>query len=296
MALALALTPTARADSFSTGGAIARVDALDRWSVQSGSTPAAIDQTGVIHFTDYDANSQPSPGSVTATVNTSASASDTPAAGSLQLHLAFSAPSPGNYSGGTDPTAVVSAFADWPNFTTTVQAPAGRPMPGSIRLEFQANYTPPPADWNHENSRISVMLPSSTPMVMFGYPGSPMQAGETTPVQVQPDGTLTGTFHVDVPLPPSGVSTVPFSMLLQDWMSGLPRNAAVSVDDVASVALNGMYGPDGSSLTAEGYMVSFQTAPGLLQFTPTPEPATWAAWGVIATVGALMLRRHRTRT
>ena len=63
-----------------------------------------------------------------------------------------------------------------------------------------------------------------------------------------------------------------------------------------SLSLTGIYLPNGKSLTADGYSVTFNSVAGPIQLETVPEPATWAAWGVIATFGALIFRRRRART
>lgn len=286
------------ADVLYTGdGASAGVYALGQESVQSGSIPATIDESTSVNFTRYDSNGNPYSASVPVAVDASASA--TPGASTLlQLRLSLSAPDIGTISAGNDPVVSSDAGAQWGNVTTTVQAPSGSQMPSSIRLEFQVNY--PAADLNLYQGaglRSAYLSFTGAPMVPLPAAGTAIESGEQA-AQVQPNGTLAASFHMDVPLSPSGVSTSPFSVLLSDWISELSSNRTTSINDALSVSLKGIYLPDGTSLTADGYSVTFDSAAGpirLLPETATPEPATWAAWSVIATAGALMLRRHRAR-
>ena len=88
-------------------------------------------------------------------------------------------------------------------------------------------------------------------------------------------------------------------MVLSDWFPGLPSNMSTSINDAISVSLKGINLPNGTSLTADGYSVSFNSAAGPIQLgpvsQPVPEPTTWAVWGVMAACGALRLRRRRGR-
>jgi MYXO-CTERM domain-containing protein len=185
------------------------------------------------------------------------------------------------------------AVAYWGNVTATVQLPSGSPMPSSIRLEFQVNYSPSDVD-AHQGLRAAYVGLTGSPMMLLPPAGSVIQDGEQ-PAQVQPNGSLFASFHVDVPISSSGVSTRPFSVVLTDWLPGLTPNTATSIRDAMSVSLKGIYLPDGTSLTADGDSVTFDSAAGPIQLETAPEPATWAAWGLIGAYGALRLRRRRAR-
>jgi hypothetical protein len=281
LGVALVLAPMSRADVLYTGnGATAGAFAFGQESVQSGSTPAAVDAT------------TSSPGLPAATADASASA--TPgAADLLQVHVAFSAP---NVTSGNYPwMGSWDAGAQWGNVTAAVQAPSGSPMPSSIRLEFQVNYSAADVNLNEGSSPGRIVGVAVTGGSYFLPPaGTALQDGEQ-PAQIQPNGSLTAGFHVDVPLSASGVSTSSFSVVLSDWFPGLPSNLSTSINDALSVSLTGIYLPDGTSLTADGYSVTFHSAAGPIRLEPVPEPATWAAWGVIAAYGAWTLRRRRAR-
>jgi hypothetical protein len=296
LVLALVAAPPSRAGVIYTGnGAGASVEAFSQTAVQSGSTPAAIDTSATVHYTNFSASGNATPGSVTASVNASASA--TPGGADLfQLLTSFSAPNPGNLSGTTSPYTGVDSGAYWGNVTATVHAPAGSSMPSSIRLEFQVNYAPADVDaYQGLGIRTSYLWFTGSSLVLLPPAGAAIQPGEQ-PAQTQSNGSLTAGFHLDVPLSASGVSTSPFAVGLTSAFPGITSNSATSISDAISVSLTGIYLPDGASLTAEGYSVSFNSEAGPIQLLPVPEPATWSCWGLIAGCGALMLRRLRART
>jgi hypothetical protein len=135
---------------------------------------------------------------------------------------------------------------------------------------------------------------NSGPQVLLPAAGTAIQQGEQ-PATLLPNGSLTASFHVDVPLSPSGVSTHPFSVSLVDWFGGVPSNLSTSIKDAMSVSLTGIDLPNGQSLTADGNSVTFNSAAGPFWVEPAPEPATWAAWGMIVAYGALRHHRRRAR-
>src|SRR5579883_693766 len=285
--VALALAPPARAGVIDTGnGAGAWVNTFDQTAVQSGSTPAVINDTTTVNDTNYDMNGNASPGSVTASVNASASANPA-AANLLQIQTSFSAPDPGRFSGPTSPGTSIQEEAYWGNVTATVHAPAGSPMPSSIRLEFQVNYAPSDIDAYQGGTRASYLSLTGSPVMLLPQAGSVLQDGEA-PAQTQPNGSLTASAHLDVPLASTGVSTRTFAVGLTSLFPGIQSNTASSINDAMSVSLTGIDLPDGTSLTADGYTVSFHSAAGPIAFETVPEPATWTVWGVLAACGAWM--------
>lgn len=291
-----ALVPPAWSDILFTGnGASAGVNTFDQTAVQSGSTPALIDARTAVNYTNYDMNNNASPGSVTATVIASAVANPG-TANLLQLNTMFWAPDPGRFAGPTDPWTGILENAYWGNLTAKVDPQAGSPMPSSIRLEFQVNYAHSDIDRS-----MGLGIPSAyvsltgSPMIPLPAAGSVMQFGEA-PAKTQSNGSLTASFHLNVPLSSSGVSISPFALGLSAAFPGILNNSASSINDAMSVSLTGIYLPDGTSLTADGYGVTFHSVAGPIQFETVPEPATWTAWSVIAGFGALMLRHRRTRT
>jgi hypothetical protein len=291
LAVALVLAAPGSADVIYSGnGASATVNTFDQVAVQSGSSPALVSGSTAVTYTNYDMNNNASPGSVTATMNASASA--TPGETNLlQLQTSFSAPDPGRFSGPTSPNTDILEDAQWGNVTATVGAPAGSPMPGSIRLDFQVNYAP--QDVNvYGGIRSSYLSITGSPVMLLPAAGSVLQTGEQ-PAQVQANGSLTATFHLDVPLSSAGVSLTPFAVALSAQFPGLMPNMPASISDAMSVSLTGIDLPDGSSLAANGYNVSFNSVAGPIQFETVPEPATWACWAVITAFGALKLRSRR---
>jgi hypothetical protein len=292
--VALALVPPARAGVIDTGnGAGAWVNTFDQTAVQNGSTPAVIQDTTTVNYTNYDMNNNASPGSVTASVNASASATPE-AANLLQVQTSFAAPNPGRFAGPQSPWTGIEEEAYWGNVTATVHAAAGSPMPSSIRLEFQVNYAPGDID-AYSGLRASYLSLTGSPVILLPPAGSIIQNGEP-PAQTQSNGSLSASVHLDVPLSPSGVSSSTFAVGMSAWFPGMNNNMASSIHDAMSVSLTGIYLPDGTSLTADGYTVSFQSAAGPIAFETVPEPATWTVWGGLAAFGALThRRRHRAR-
>jgi hypothetical protein len=282
-------TPVRADVIYSGNGAGASIITLGQTAYQSASTAAIVSATTPVSYTNYDSNNNPSPGSVT--VTTDASASATPgAANLLQLQTSFSAPNPGNFAGPTSPFTGILESASWGNVTTTVQAPAGSPLPSSIQLEFQVNYAPADAD-TYNGLRSAYIGLTGAPLLLLPPAGQAIQNAEQ-PAQTQPNGSLTADFHLHVPLSASGVSTNTFSVMLAATFPGITSNTATSINDAMSVSLKGVYLPDGTPVSADGYNVSFNSVAGPFELEPVPEPAMWTVWGAITAVGALMLRRR----
>jgi len=181
-------------------------------------------------------------------------------------------------------------MAYWSDVAATVHGLAGSSPPSSIRLEFQVNYTPP--------AQLSMYgIPYALPaqgLLVNGLPmtlanaGVPLQSGEP-PVHAQPDGSLTGSFHLDLPLSLSGTSQL-FSLALESDLVGVMRFVPSTVRESMSLSLTGILLPDGTPISSEGYNVSFES--GLPPpVTPVPEPTAWAVWCILAAFGATIYRR-----
>jgi hypothetical protein len=292
VAVGFASTARIRADAVYTGDGLgAWVNTFDQTAYQTGGAPAVISTATTVNYTNYDMNNNAKPGSVIASVYASGAA--TPGGATLlQMQTSLLAPAPGRFGGPMSPGTETQGAAYWGNVTTTVGAPAGASMPSSIRLDFQVNYSP--ADANaYFGTRTAYLSMTGSPLMLLPAAGSIIKYAEP-PAQMQADGTLTASFHLDVPLSSSGVSASPFAISMVEMLPGITNSAATSLHDKISVSLTGIDLPDGTPLLTAGYSVTFNSVPGPLAIETAPEPATWATWGVMAAVGALMLRR-RTR-
>jgi hypothetical protein len=292
--LPLALASRSGADVIFKGtGAWAYADAVDQDSQQTGTAPAVVGGSATIHYTHFDVNQ--TPGTTTASFEADASANPG-AADLLQLHAFFSSPGAGSIVGATQPGAFISESANWSNVAATVSGPAGSSLPSSLRLEFQVNYNAlnswgffPTQSWE---SQPQALLVNGYRMTLTDA-GVPLQSGEQ-PVRAQPDGSLTGTFHLDLPLSSSGTSHL-FSLgLSSDHWGLLYPGGPVTIQGFMSLSLAGIYLPDGTPIAQGGYNVTFDS--GLTPPpTPVPEPATWAAWCLMTAFGARVLRRRSHR-
>jgi hypothetical protein len=283
------------AEIFTGTGAGAYVGEVNQYATQTGSTPASVSGTATFQFTHFDA------GQSTGTTTGSFTASASAIPGStdlLQLHATFS--SPGGGAGGivgvSQPGSFYYETADWSNVGATVTGPAGSPLPTSVQLEFQVNYY-----YSIGGLFQPQPFPSTQPqsLMLNGYPitltaaGTALQPGET-PVQAQPNGSLMGSFHVDLPLSSLGTSPL-FSLSLnsQNWGLLSYPGGPVDLQTWMSLSMTGIYLPDGTALAQDGYNITFdsgQTPPPSV--IPAPEPTTLAAW-CLMTAFAMVFARSR---
>lgn len=285
----------ARGDVIYTGsGAGANASGLNpQYSQQQGTTPASA--TANVTATYEHNGIVLVPGSTPVTM--AASALATPGAATLlQVHTSFSSPDPGSIVGAIRPADWVNANAWWNNVDATVQGPAGSPPPSSIRLEFQVNYGLPEL---MNQFGISSYTQPGQALLMNNYPmlltdaGTPLQAGEPA-VQWQ-NGSLSGTFHIDLPLSAAGVSQQ-FSLgVSSDLDLGrLLYHYPGTLNNTISVALKGIYLPDGTPIAAAGDNVTFTSGLTPPPPVPAPEPATLAGWCLLLACGGMILRRARS--
>ncbi len=128
------------------------------------------------------------------------------------------------------------------------------------------------------------LIVSGIPIYLPGA-GTPLQAGEQ-PVQTLPNGMLSGTFHVDLPLSSSGTSSL-FSINLGSDLAALGQ----TLSDSKSLSLLGIYLPDGTPIPAD-YNVSFESGQPSPPLPPSiPEPTPLAVWGLLAGIGIIVHRR-----
>ena len=168
-----------------------------------------------------------------------------------------------------------TAAASWNNVQATVTGPAGTAVPDSIRLEFQVTYQTPTT---YSNSFIVNGLGwaafpfgltvNGAPMTLTAA-GTPLQAGEQ-PVQALANGSLTGFFHLDLPVSALGTSQQ-FSLGLGSDLAGLGR----TLSDSETLSLAGIYLPDGTPISADGYNMSFGWA---YPYRPSSRYPTGAIW------------------
>ena len=100
------------------------------------------------------------------------------------------------------------------------------------------------------------------------------------------------TFHLDLPVDKSGISA-PFSLSLHlAPYIGLVSNWPVRYSGLTgNLALTGVTLPDGTPLSSLGDTFSFES--GLGAPAPVPEPASLAAWGMIAGAAGVAAARRR---
>jgi hypothetical protein len=284
--LALLTCKPAFADPIFKGtGATAWVNALDQSNQQTGSTPASLSTSANVSYTHFSTLA-PDQAPVSVTV----SASSTPTAGAAYLlDIRSLATSPVSYDvvGASHPGPLVQATANWGNVAATVQGPPGSTLPGSIRLEFQVDYTSPGqavGEFGAASGHFVDVNPG--PAILLGPVGTPIEAGEQ-PVHQLADGMLSGTFHLDLPLSGAGVSKQ-FSVSISSSYWALPLDPALGKGDQVGLALKSVTLPDGTPLEQKGYSVTFDS--GLPDPVPVPEPAAWAVWGSIIVVGSIAVR------
>jgi hypothetical protein len=285
-------------------GASASVTVFDRTSSQTGSSASAsVTGTATVHYEGSPVFNPTQYFDIT--VNGSASASAPGRADDLlDVSSHYSAGDPGTLGHGSSGVPPVSATASWSGDQVTVTPPTSGTMPDSVRLQFALTFQAPPsypeALWQFGSMRVDANGQSITiNPVGSGYNngGPAPMSGNFDSLKLLPSSNLSpyeyvGTFHIDVPLSPSGTSA-PLQLALSSLPNtGLYSNGGFYSDQSAQLALTGVTLPDGTSLAAAGYGVSF--ASGLLeQPRPVPEPASLACWALSA-LGACRLIRHRT--
>jgi hypothetical protein len=276
---------------YTCDGASAQVSVLDQFSQQVGASPAFINSTATINYTQYPST----PGTVT--VSETGYAAATPgAANLLQISSTFSSPNALQTVGASQPDPDPYVAASWNNVAATVSGPAGSPLPSEIRLEFQITYTPP-----SQLSQVSSLETGFTAQTLYVNGGSmaltdagvPLQAGMPA-VTARPDGSLTGSFYLDLPLSSSGTSNQFNLGLVYNPIELL--NHMANLSEAMTLSLTGILLPNGMPLSSEGDNVTFDSGlpPPLV---PTPEPTTWMLWCAVAALGAVnRLRSRRARS
>jgi hypothetical protein len=257
-----------------------------------GTTPAAVGGTATINYTYLNSsNLMLTPATVT--VSAAAYAAATPgAADLLTLHTFYSSPGAVPSVGASRPDPDIIAQAGWNNVAATVEAPVGISLPSSIRLDFQVNYGSPnklsPFGIPDGALPTQAVLVNGYSQVALANAGTPLQAGEPA-VRVQADGSLTGSFHLDLPLSSSGTSPQ-FSVSLSSNLMNLLNNGSGTIQNSMSLSLTGILLADGTPIDSKGYSVTFES--GLPSPPSVPEPGTWAIWLVTAVSGGWILRRR----
>ncbi len=281
---------------YSGNGASAYVIVLGHYDNQDGSIPASLSGSATVKYTIYPFTPG---GSSNVTATASASATNG-ATNLLQIQNYLSATAAqGQVVGAFSPTAPESqASATWGNVAATVQAPAGSPLPSSIQLDFRINYqNPDPTVFTALGIPNNGLGWPANPLSLTvnGYPiyltgaGTPLQSGEQ-PVQTLPNGMLSGTFHLDLPLSSSGTSSL-FSISLGSDLAALGQ----TLSDTKSLSLLGIYLPDGTPIPAD-YNVTFDSGePAPLPPPSVPEPTPLAVWGILTGIGALIVHRRKSR-
>lgn len=219
----------------------------------------------------------------------------------LQVTASNSAPNPGSFGWVLSPTGA-SAEASWTNDAVVVTASPGSNLPDMVRLNFELTFSVPFSELPYASLRADV----NGTHLSYSYDG---QLGRITPDANNAVDSSTGspyrvggsgglfkdTFHLDLPLDKLGVS-VPFSLGLHLWpVADVERNAPNHFAGLlGNLALTGVTLPDGSSLSSVGDTFAFES--GLGAPAPVPEPASLAAWGLIAGIaGAAAARRRSAR-
>jgi hypothetical protein len=267
-------------------------------SWQQGSNPAVEGATSTVTYTrsGYPIVS----GSIVGTEEGTALATPGQAA-LLQLSTSFnsSSPNPGQIVGAVQPISV-SADAYWNNVAAIVSGQNGQAPPSSIRIEFRINYQSPSLiDQYGLTPYYSPTLPQMGQALAVNggsmtltEAGASLQPGEPV-VQAQPDGSLTGTFHLDLPLSATGKSQL-FSLALSSDLEMLQimTHWTSNLKDTMSLSIAGIYLPDGTPISAAGYNVTLDSGE-IPPVVPTPEPATAIASCLLAAWGAAILRRSQ---
>jgi hypothetical protein len=274
---------------------------------QQGATAQA--SAGGTLSVDFEGSSgSPFQGNVTGSV--AASAGSDPAH-LLQVSGSSSAPDVGTvahtYSGPT--SGLGGASASWTNDAAIVTAPSGSALPGTIRLNFtltfsddhgigpyanltatfngkQLSYSG--SDWNYIPGGLSNGA-------WYGLYPNTANAGSVDSSTVTTNGhwatKITDTFHIDLPLNQAGVSN-PLSLGLQlSPYIGLVSNSNLNSGLSANISLDSVTLPDGTSLSALGDSVSFESS--LTPPMATPEPASLLLWGLVAAAGGATVVRRR---
>ncbi|MCA1686522.1 MAG: hypothetical protein LC745_11225, partial [Planctomycetia bacterium] len=187
----------------------------------------------------------------------------------------------------------------------TVTPPAGSNLPDAVRLNFTLTFSVPRsipyAGLTVNDNGTQLGYSYSDPVLYLG-PGirsDPSNGAvvDSTAVSFDPGRnlvTLKDTFHLDLPLDRSGLSS-PFNLGLHlSPFMGMTSNGSTRYSDLAAnLALTGLTLTDGTPLAPTGDSVAF--ASGLASANPVPEPASLLAWGLIAaTSGAVTVRRSRS--
>jgi hypothetical protein len=287
--VALCLSEICRADVLYSGtGSSGYVNSLGQYDFLTGSTPASASATVTDNYSLLS-------GSTGSEVVTGSSwASVTPGATDLmQIQNSLSSSgSSGPFVGTFSVWPESTAAASWNNVQATVTGPTGAALPSSIQLEFQINYQHPTSQnngggWPAFPYGLSVTGYAGYQIMLPGA-GNPIQPGEQ-PVQIQANGSLTGSFHLDIPLSALGTSQQ-FGLAIGSDLAGL----GTTQTDSETLSLTGVYLPNGTPISADGLNVSFESGlPPVVE--PVPEPGTMAVWALMAGGGALFIHRRKSR-
>ncbi len=273
---------------YSGDGASAQASVLDQFSQQVGASPASINSTATINYTQFPSTP------ATVVVSESGYAAATPGgANLLQISSTYSSPYAPQTVGASRPDPDPYIAASWSNVAATVSGPAGSSLPSDIRLEFQVTYTPQSQLSQYGVASIGITaqtLNVNGRSLTLTDAGVPLQAGMPA-VVARSDGSLTGSFSVDLPLSSAGTSNQ-FNLGLVYNPIGLLNHTPTPMSEGMTLSLTGILLPNGMPISSEGYNVTFDS--GLpAPVVPAPEPTTWMLWCAVAAIGVLNRVRPR---
>ena len=301
--VAITLANSCRADAINSWqGASASVNAGGQQATNAGATASASTGGTYTLSSEWGGNWNGGPYPLSIPINSggSASASGNPdnlLTASTSLYIPPTSPLGGPVVGSENP---IQATASWNNDSLIVHAPPGASLPDSVQLQFKVDLSPGITMAGPENGNLSIGINGINTNLTPGAWGQPL-GGDLGGVKLQPywlgsTGYLqTGTFNITLALHPNGVSD-PFSLSVSSVGSSSPLVDALytsSYSSSISLSLTGVTLPDGTSLTAAGYGVSFASGMALPEQS-VPEPATFVVWGLLAT--AALTFRHRVVT
>jgi hypothetical protein len=299
--VAITLADSCRADAINSWqGASASVNASGKQATDAGATASASTSGGYM-ATSF--GSLGGPLTIGIGSGGSASASGNPD-NLLQVTTSLTMAETGVLSAPISPSYPTQATASWNNDSLIVHAPAGVSLPSTVQLQFKIDLSPIAQISTGYGDSVVVGINGQDHYIQsnglinsygaYGGDGAiKLQAPQWYPGTDTPPHQ-TGTFTINLALHPDGVSD-PFSVSLLngqtvgpvDWTYMLSNKSSISLS-LTAVTL-----PDGTSLTADGYGVSF--ASGLtLPEQPVPEPATFVVWGLLG--AAALSVRHRVLT
>jgi hypothetical protein len=263
-------------------------------------------QSFTIHYEGSPAFNPPQFFNDTVSGGVTASAGGNPA-NLLQVTASANSNNPGTLGDGVGTNVYGNAAASWNNDAAIVSGPAGASLPGTIRLNFMltfsgangfGEYSTLTASYN--GTKLSYVGTDDPSFHPWGINPSPSNAGAVDSSTVNGKNSfgfgfagdsVTDTFHLDLPVSKAGISD-PFSLSLQlTPFQGLISNTTTNYSGLtASLALNSVTLPDGTSLSELGDSVSFES--GLSAPVAAPEPASFLAWGLVASIAGLVASRR----